>query len=163
MIRYQHWQKQASNGFGQPAEEQLRLHVKRKLSFSMTITHDLWGHWQLTMLVNHFNQNISDAPILAVTESYRRHPDTLKIEALVLTCIVRVRSTPFNLISFQSPQSTKLVCSFNALNFWYQAHPMASAKWTKDGKNLDASRRFLDILHKIKLKMRPIPLLLAHC
>jgi len=49
---------QASNGFGQPAEEQLRLHVKH-------------------------------APILAVTESYRRHPDTRKIEALVLTCIVR--------------------------------------------------------------------------
>jgi len=69
---------QASNGFGQPAEEKVRLHVKH-------------------------------APILAVTESYRRHPETLKIEALVLTCIVR-------------------------------AHPMASAKWSKGGSELDASR-----------------------
>merc|ERR1719305_256602 len=69
---------QASNGFGQPAEDQVRLHVKH-------------------------------APILAVTESYRRHPETLKIEALVLTCIVR-------------------------------AHPMASAKWSKGGSELDATR-----------------------
>ena len=35
----------------------------------------------------------SDAPILAVTEKYRRHPETLKIEALVLTCIVRVSNS----------------------------------------------------------------------
>jgi len=49
---------QASNGFGQPAEDEVRVHVKH-------------------------------APILAVTETYRRHPETLKIEALVLTCIVR--------------------------------------------------------------------------
>merc|ERR1712210_187092 len=49
------------------------------------------------------------APILAVTEKYRRHPETLKIEALVLTCIVR-------------------------------AHPMASAKWSKGGSELDATR-----------------------
>jgi len=69
---------QASNGFGQPAEDQVRLHVKH-------------------------------APILAVTEKYRRHPETLKIEALVLTCIVR-------------------------------AHPMASAKWSKGGSELDATR-----------------------
>lgn len=69
---------QASNGFGQPAEDQVRLHVKH-------------------------------APILGVTESYRRHPETLKIEALVLTCIVR-------------------------------AHPMASAKWSKGGLELDATR-----------------------
>jgi len=69
---------QASNGFGQPAEDQVRLHVKH-------------------------------APILAVTETYRRHPETLKIEALVLTCIVR-------------------------------AHPMASAKWSKGGSELDAAR-----------------------
>jgi len=69
---------QASNGFGQPAEDQIRLHVKH-------------------------------APILAVTETYRRHPETLKIEALVLTCIVR-------------------------------AHPMASAKWSKGGSELDATR-----------------------
>jgi len=69
---------QASNGFGQPAEDQVRLHIKH-------------------------------APILAVTEKYRRHPETLKIEALVLTCIVR-------------------------------AHPMASAKWSKRGSELDATR-----------------------
>jgi hypothetical protein len=69
---------QASNGFGQPAEDQVRLHVKH-------------------------------APILAVTEKYRRHPETLKIEALVLTCIVR-------------------------------AHPMAAAKWSKGGSELDATR-----------------------
>jgi len=69
---------QASNGFGQPAEDQVRVHIKH-------------------------------APILAVTETYRRHPETLKIEALVLTCIVR-------------------------------AHPMASAKWSKGGSELDATR-----------------------
>jgi len=69
---------QASNGFGQPAEDQVRLHIKH-------------------------------APILAVTEKYRRHPETLKIEALVLTCIVR-------------------------------AHPMASAKWSKRGSELDTTR-----------------------
>ena len=47
---------QASNGFGQPAEEQLRLHVKRKLSLLMKISLHLWRHWQLTTSVNHFNE-----------------------------------------------------------------------------------------------------------
>ena len=96
----------------------------------------------------------SDAPILAVTESYRRHPDTQKIEALVLTCIIRVDTCTFLF------QNISIIIIYHAslpnqrlVRTPEQAHPMALAKWTKKGNKLDASRRFLDSFCKMKFKI----------
>ena len=99
----------------------------------------------------------SDAPILAVTETYRRHPETLKIEALVLTCIVRVSITVYKIIissiiisiiililsiviiSMMIDTTISIITNI-LITSLYQAHPMASAKWSKGGSELDATR-----------------------
>ena len=83
-----------------------------------------------------------DAPFLAVTEKYRRHPETLKIEALVLTCIVRVSNsiTIIIIIINTSNLLTKILIVPLHICIITQAHPMASAKWSKGGSELDATR-----------------------
>ena len=87
-----------------------------------------------------------------MTETYRRHPETLKIEALVLTCIVRVSISVYkiiissiiifiNIVIISMMIDTTISIITNILiTSLYQAHPMASAKWSKGGSELDATR-----------------------